>query len=41
MGLAKLNFNQPNNPLWETEYSNVPFAAKTLFESPINDRMPD
>jgi hypothetical protein len=38
MGLAKLNFNQPNNPLWETEYSNVPFAAKTLFESVTNKR---
>ncbi|MCW8039314.1 hypothetical protein OKC24_09120 [Acinetobacter sp. BIT-DXN8] len=38
MGLAKLNFNQPNSPLWETEYSNVPFAAKTLFESATNKR---
>ena len=38
MGLAKLNFNQPNSPLWETEYSNVPFAAKTLFESVTNKR---
>ena len=38
MGLAKLNFNQPNNPLWETEYSNVPFAAKTLFGGVTNKR---
>lgn len=38
MGLAKLNFNQPNSPLWETEYSNVPFAAKTLLESATNKR---
>ena len=38
MGLAKLNFNHPTHALWETEYSNVPFAAKALLKSASNQQ---